>query len=104
MRLSLPSGSASRGLVVIPDIMGVRPLFDDLCDHLAAEHGWAVTAIEPFPGREGMPLEERLESGVASLDDDTLLGDATAAADELGVTPVAVLGFCMGGMYALKAA
>src|SRR5690606_560846 len=30
--------------------------------------------------------------------------DATAAADALAVEPVAVLGFCMGGMFALKAA
>src|SRR5438132_12212416 len=93
-----------RGLVIIPDIMGVRPLFDDLCERLASEHGWAVTAIEPFAGKEDMPLDERLASGVASLDDDRVLGDAVTAADQLGVDPVAVMGFCMGGMYALKAA
>ena len=94
----------SRGLVIIPDIMGVRPLFEDLCARLAEEHDWAVTAIEPFPGREDMPLDDRLAKGVASLDDDRLLADGVAAADSLGVEPVAVLGFCMGGMYALKAA
>ena len=87
----------SRGLVLVPDIVGLRPLFDDLCARLADEHGWAVVAAEPWPGREQLPLEERLSS-VGSLDDRRLLGDCTAAADLLGVEPVAVLGFCMGGM------
>jgi carboxymethylenebutenolidase len=53
MRITLPSGTeaelvaptgADRGLVVIPDIMGLRPLFDDHVARLAAETGWAVIA------------------------------------------------------------
>ncbi|MFM8862781.1 MAG: hypothetical protein ACKOIA_10080 [Acidimicrobiia bacterium] len=39
------------GVVLFPDIMGLRPLFDDMCARLAAEHGWVVCAPEPFPGR-----------------------------------------------------
>lgn len=117
MRITLPSGTAAelarpddgvepaRGVVLIPDIMGLRSLFDEHVAALARDHGWAVAAIEPFPGREDMPVDERLASGVASLDDDRVLGDARAAADELGTGErTAVLGFCMGGMYALKAA
>jgi len=113
MRIELPSGTpaevarpdgrAVRGLVLVPDIGGLRPLFDDLCARLAAEHGWAVIAPEPWPGREQLPLEERL-AVVGSLDDRRLLDDCTAAADRLEVEPVAVLGFCMGGMVSLKAA
>jgi carboxymethylenebutenolidase len=94
---------ATRGVVIIPDIGGLRPLFTDLCDRLAAENGWSVACFEPWPGRTGMDLEERLAS-VGTLDDDVVLGDLIAAADELGVEPVAALGFCMGGMFALKAA
>jgi carboxymethylenebutenolidase len=101
--LARPAGEPVRGLVLVPDIGGLRPLFDDLCARLADEHGWAVVAPEPWPGREQLPLEERLSS-VGSLDDRRLLGDCTAAADLLGVEPVAVLGFCMGGMVSLKAA
>jgi carboxymethylenebutenolidase len=45
---------------------------------------------------------------IANLDDDDQLGDLEAAADLLvvddDVAHVGVLGFCMGGMYALKAA
>jgi carboxymethylenebutenolidase len=114
MRITLPSGTAAevarpaeaaRGVVVIPDIMGLRSLFDGHVAALARDHDWAVAAIEPFPKREDMPLDERLATGVASLDDERVLGDAAAAADELGSGErTAVLGFCMGGMYALKAA
>ncbi len=98
-----PEGSPSRGLVLVPDIMGLRPLFDEHVQRLADEQGWAVAAVEPWPGREEMPLEERLQS-VGTIDDRALLDDLMAAADELGVDPVGVTGFCMGGMFAFKAA
>jgi carboxymethylenebutenolidase len=97
----------SRGLVVAPDIMGLRPLYDDLCDRLAAEQGWAVAAPEPFPHHAGVAVEERLELA-RTLRDEAQVGDLVLAAEELrtrtGVARVAVLGFCIGGMYALKAA
>ncbi len=88
---------------MIPDIGGLRPLFDDLVAKLATENGWAVAAVEPFPGREQMTLEERMDA-MAALDDDRQLADIVAAADLLDVEPVGVIGFCMGGMYTMKAA
>ncbi len=114
-RIALPSGTAAelalpsderpstRGVVISPDIGGLRPLFADLCQQLADQHDWTVCAVEPWPGRETMTLEERLRS-VDTLRDEDVLGDLTAAADATGADPVAVLGFCMGGMYAMKAA
>lgn len=112
MRITLPSGTAAelvrpdgppaRGLVVAPDIMGLRPLFDDLCGRLAREHGWVVCAVEPFAGREDLDLEGRL-AAAGGLDDERQLRDLADAADACEVAPVAVMGFCMGGMYALKA-
>jgi len=99
--VAVPSGAPGRGLVLVPDIMGLRPLFDDLCARLAGEHGWAVCAVEPFPGRQHLPQAER---DIGSNDDDRLIGDLVAAADHLGVEPVGVLGFCQGGMWAFKAA
>jgi carboxymethylenebutenolidase len=116
MRIELSTGTPAelavpaaprRGVVLAPDIMGLRPLFDDLCARLAAEHGWAVLAPEPFPGRTATPIEERLEL-VRTLDDERQVGDLVAAAAALrertDVERIAVLGFCMGGMYALKSA
>lgn len=105
VEVARPEGAAARGLVLIPDIGGLRHLFDELCAGLANRYRWAVAAIEPWPGREQMPLEDRLAS-VGSLSDERVLGDVVAAADLLNgmnVEPVAVLGFCMGGMFALKA-
>ena len=97
-------GSApSRGLVLVPDIMGLRALFDEHVQRLADDNGWAVAAVEPWPGREDLPLEDRLGS-VATIDDRALLADLVSAADELGVDPVGVIGFCMGGMFSYKAA
>lgn len=120
MRTELPSGTPAelarapgptrRGVVVAPDIFGLRPLFDDLCERLATEHSWVVAAVEPFAGREHLDLEGR-RAAIAGLDDARVLGDLAAAADALRADagsgeglPVAVMGFCMGGMYALKAA
>jgi carboxymethylenebutenolidase len=112
MRITLPSGTpaelvtvdgAPRGLVVIPDIGGLRPLFDDHVAQLAERTGWTVCAVEPWPGREDLSLDDRLAS-VATIADDRLLGDVVAAADATGAPHVGVLGFCMGGMFTLKAA
>lgn len=113
MRIELPSGTAaelvlpegpdaSRGLVLLPDIMGLRELFDDHVARLCAATGWAVASPEPFPGHTDATLEERFDL-LADMDDDRVLGDAVAAADATGCETVGVMGFCMGGMYALKA-
>jgi carboxymethylenebutenolidase len=112
VRTTLPSGGPaelalppegtepSLGVALCPDIMGLRPLFDDLCARLAAEHGWAVCAVEPFAGREGLGLEERLGAPLR----EHLTDDLLAAADATGCARTAVLGFCMGGLVAFGAA
>ena len=113
MRITLPSGAPAElarpaqasglGVVLHPDIGGLRPLFDDLCARLAAEQGWTVCAPEPFPGQEAMTLEDRM-AAMAGLDDERQLGALREAAGATGCDRVAVIGFCMGGMYTLKAA
>jgi carboxymethylenebutenolidase len=90
-------------MVVVPDIGGLRPLFDAMVERLAADTGWSTAAVEPWPGREHLALEERLEQ-VGTIDEERLLGDLSAAADRLGCERTGVLGFCMGGMFAMKAA
>jgi carboxymethylenebutenolidase len=96
-------------LVVVPDIWGLRLLFNDMCESLAERTGWSVGAFEPFPGQElpGAEAADGLESrsiALRSLSDADLLGDAAAVADLLGEQPCGLIGFCMGGMYALKGA
>jgi carboxymethylenebutenolidase len=104
--LAVPSGSPTRGVVLFPDIYGLRPLFDELAARLAADHGWAVCVVEPFAGQELPTIDDRFDA-VSRLEDDRLIFDAKTAAAELtkrGCARVAVMGFCMGGMYAYKAA
>ena len=114
MRIELPSGTSAEiarpdgppqgGLVVAPDIWGLRPLFDDLVARLAAEQQWVVVAPEPFPGPDlGDDIDRRFEA-VAKLEDHRVLGDLVAAAELTGADRVGLIGFCLGGMYSLKAA
>ena len=117
MRIELPSGTpaelvsvdgAERGLVIVPDLWGLRPLFDDLCKDLSARTGWSVIAVEPFPG-EDLPGAEasdgfaRRSEALSRADDGQLFADLQVAADLTAADRVGVMGFCMGGMYALKA-
>lgn len=106
-----PLGMPRGGVVIHPDIFGIRPLFDDIARRLAT-HGYAVVVPEPFfavpaAERDALTVEDRFAL-VSSLDDPHSLGALAAGADHLvvedGVAEVAVLGFCMGGLYALKAA
>ncbi len=114
MRVALASGTsvemvltpgASRGLVIAPDIGGLRPLFDEMAASLAAQLGRNVVCVEPWPNHtfpEG-DMAPRLEA-VHELHDLRVVGDLVAAADLLGCADVGILGFCMGGMYVHKAA
>jgi carboxymethylenebutenolidase len=105
-------GMPKAGIVVHPDIMGLRPLFEDMARRIAS-HGFAVAVVEPFARVDAATREAGQDPAVrmrwcAELDDADQVGDLEAAADMLvvhdDVVNVGVLGFCMGGMYALKAA
>jgi carboxymethylenebutenolidase len=117
MRIELPSGTPAelvsvdapeRGLVIVPDLWGLRPLFDTHCKDLSRRTGWSVIAVEPFPG-EDLPGERdedgyaRRSEALSRAEDAQLLADLQVAADLTGADRVGVMGFCMGGMYALKA-
>ncbi len=116
-RITLPSGTPAElarpadgeprpfGLVIVPDIGGLRPLFDDHVARLSGENDWPVVAVEPLPGRsfpEG-DMEARFRV-MPEIDDARLLGDLVDAAVLLATSSTGCIGFCMGGMYALKAA
>jgi carboxymethylenebutenolidase len=104
-----PDGLPTAGLVLHPDIGGLRPLFDDMARRLAT-HGLAVCVIEPWasiPQSELTTLESRM-ARVKDLDDSQQMEILGAAANRLvvddDVNRVSILGFCMGGHYAFKAA
>ena len=111
--ITLPSGTsavtcivegAERALVIIPDIMGLRPLFEEHTLRLAQENNWSVCCYELYAENPDYELEERF-AHASELDDDRVLGDAVAAADLLSEEadiPVGIIGFCMGGMYVNK--
>jgi carboxymethylenebutenolidase len=115
VRITLPTGTAAElarpdsdidprlGVVLFPDIMGLRPLFDDMCARLAAEHSWVVCAPEPFPGQEDLDVPGRIAL-MPKLSDERLRADALAAAAATGCERVVATGFCMGGMLTFKAA
>ena len=113
MRLVLPSGTPASvaivenptmGLVITPDIFGLRQLFDEMVDRLSQDWKMSVIAVEPFPGRElSGEIADRF-AAAAHLDDDAHLRDLIEAADHLGTKRVGLMGFCIGGMYCFKAA
>jgi carboxymethylenebutenolidase len=114
MRIELPSGTPAelvevddpvRGVVIAPDIFGLRPLFDQMVVRLATGHQWNVVAVEPFADA-ALPADDVAPrfAAVPRLEDRRVVGDLVAAADRLGVEPVGCIGFCMGGMYVHKAA
>jgi carboxymethylenebutenolidase len=97
------------GLVLHPDMGGLRPLFEDMARRLAT-HGLAVCVFEQFasqPDDVRSSVESRM-AHVKDLDDNAQMDILDAAANLLvvedDVSRVSVLGFCMGGLYTFKAA
>lgn len=113
MRITLPSGTdaslvtveaPSMGLVIAPDIWGLRGLFDDMVGRLAAEWAMSVCAVEPFPGRH-LPMEiGPRAAAIPQIDDRDTLGDLEDAATATACERVGLIGFCMGGMQVLRSA
>ncbi|HEX9259363.1 MAG TPA: dienelactone hydrolase family protein [Acidimicrobiales bacterium] len=114
MRATLPSGTpveiarpdveTEMGLVIAPDIFGLRPLYDDMVARLARDWGVVAVAVEPFPGMDLGPDVEPRFAAVPTKTDERALADLVAGADLTGGATVGLIGFCMGGMYAFKAA
>src|SRR6267378_1761676 len=77
-----PDGEALGGVVLVPDLLGLRPLFEDICRRLAT-HGLAVCAPETFarliPPGGSLDVEER-RARAGELHDDVVLEDLAKAA------------------------
>lgn len=97
------TGRPKAGIVLVPDIMGLRPLFEEHCARLSKEWKVSVCAPELFPGGDKWGLDQRMKKA-KQLSDEDKINDILAAAQRTGCDTVHLVGFCMGGMYALKAA
>ncbi|MFM1752681.1 MAG: Dienelactone hydrolase family [Actinomycetota bacterium] len=89
MRIELPSGAhaeiarvdgATRGLVVFPDIFGLRPLFDEHVQRFAQEWGVTTVALDPFRTLDSTADLEQRFAAVAALQDDAVRQDLEEAA------------------------
>lgn len=102
-------GSDWPALVLIPDVRGLYDHFRDLARRFAAE-GFLTLALDPY-SREGAPVladAEEIRRWMRALPDGRLLADVEDAVSYLAgqdaVRSVGVVGYCMGGQYALMAA
>ena len=114
MRITLPSGTEAEferpaeqptmGLVIAPDIFGLRPLYDSMVARMCSVWNMSTVAVEPFPGLDlGDDIEARM-AAVADLRDADHLRDLEEAAEATGCDTIGLIGFCMGGMYCFRAA
>lgn len=109
--LALPAAGPSPGVVLIPDVWGVSELYDRLAGRLA-EQGFAVLQIDPYrkTGRGDFSDPAGAMAFIRELSDPLVLETVQEGLDALAIHPavagrkVGVIGFCMGGMYALHAA
>jgi carboxymethylenebutenolidase len=99
------------GVVLVPDVRGLYDHYRALARRLAGE-GFAVLAVDLYR-RTGPPKIETPADAmrwIRELSDPQVLGDLQEAIDDLVGLPevdgraVGIVGFCMGGQYALLAA
>jgi carboxymethylenebutenolidase len=106
-----PARTPVPGVVVIPDVWGLSDHYRGLARRLA-EAGFAALAIDPYR-KTGRPALTDVASALAwirEIPDPLLIETVQDAIDTLAADPpvagrkVGVVGFCMGGQYALLAA
>jgi carboxymethylenebutenolidase len=108
--LALPEAAPgpAPGVVLVHDVWGLGEHARDLCRRLAAE-GFAVLGIDLYRDLGEVKVEDP-GRWMRQLSDPGVLADIAAGAAFLSADPamraprVGVVGFCMGGMYALMAA
>jgi carboxymethylenebutenolidase len=117
-----PSAGASAGVVMWPDILGLRPAFRDMGKRLA-ESGYAVLVVNPFyrqkaapvapPGAKFSdpevkkivsPLAQSLDATTATTDAKAFVAflDAQAAVDKK--RKIGTAGYCMSGPITMRTA
>lgn len=119
----VPQGSGSwPGVLIWPDIMGLRPAFMRMADRLA-QSGYAVLCVNQFyrstkapflaPGEsyDQQPVRDRIAPFVKALSPEGTVRDAKAFAAFIDKQPqtdkrrgMATTGYCMGGPMVLRTA
>ncbi len=104
-KLARPSQPSRAGVLVLPHWPGVDEFTEEICERLADE-GFAALAWDPFSAYDpGISPEERrrLTRGVITDEDARReqMHWVGYMRQELGLTHVAGIGFCMGGRQAL---
>jgi dienelactone hydrolase len=98
-------------VIVLPAIAGVNDYMTSVCDRLNGQ-GYASLLVD-YHGKTGAPdLSDRTKimAAVSSLSDNDVLADIAAniaflqARPDVDAKQIAVLGFCIGGSYAILAA
>ena len=96
------------GVVVIPDVWGLSDLYRGIARRLAA-NGFAALAIDPYRKTGKGEITDPL-AWIRTLSDPLVLETVQEAIDALAAhvavagRKVGIVGFCMGGQYALLAA
>jgi carboxymethylenebutenolidase len=117
-----PKAGRHPGVLIWPDIFGLRPAFKEMATRLA-EAGYAVVVINPFyrtkkaptapdrPDFNDPPTREALMTLAGTLTPDTATTDAKAFVAFLDSQPsvdkkrkMATTGYCMGGPFVLRTA
>jgi carboxymethylenebutenolidase len=103
--LAQPDTGEAPGVVMIHDVWGLSEHTRDMADRLAVE-GFSVLALDLYR-REAEVRIENPAVWMRRLSDPQVLADVQTGIDFLatrtGGRKIGVLGFCMGGMYALMA-
>jgi carboxymethylenebutenolidase len=104
-----PAGAAV-ALVLVPDVHGVSPLYREIAGTFA-DAGFPTLVLDIY-SREGAPQltdMAAVQNWIAALPDARVLDDIGAAIRHLRHPPqgaprtVGIVGFCLGGQYALMA-
>jgi carboxymethylenebutenolidase len=117
-----PASGEFPGVLIWPDIFGLRPAFKEMAARLAGS-GYSVLVINPFyrtkraptapdhPDFNDPPTRQALLSLAGTLNPDTAVTDAKAFVSFLGSQPtvdtrrkMGTTGYCMGGPFVLRTA
>jgi carboxymethylenebutenolidase len=99
---------AGRGLVLLPAIAGVNEYIRGVRRRFELE-GWAVETVDYFAGSAVPDLStpQKILAAVEQVNDERVLEQTQAAVRRLqsrGAHEVGVIGYCIGGSYAMLAA